>query len=90
MTYRIEILPSAIRELHKLPRPAFAKTLPTLWELVVSPRPYSAKAMVGEPLGTLRIRIGDYRVIYHIDDESQVVTICRIAHRREVYERLDH
>ncbi|HEX6499757.1 MAG TPA: type II toxin-antitoxin system RelE/ParE family toxin [Micromonosporaceae bacterium] len=87
MTMRVDFHPAAIRELHKLPRPAFADALKAIVELVTEPRPFGAKALVGEPARTMRIRIGDYRIIYIVDDRERRVTVYRIAHRREVYDR---
>jgi mRNA interferase RelE/StbE len=37
--------------------------------------------------GDYRVRVGDYRVVYAVDDEERVVIVARIAHRREVYRR---
>ncbi|GLY26623.1 type II toxin-antitoxin system RelE/ParE family toxin [Micromonospora sp. NBRC 101691] len=87
MTCRVEVHPAALRELHKLPRPAFGEALKVIVALVTDPRPAGAKALVGEPSGTLRVRIGDYRIVYLVDDAQRLVTIYRVAHRREVYER---
>lgn len=87
MTYHVEIHPAALRELHKLPRPAFGAAIKTILGIVSDPRPANAKALVGEPSGTMRIRIGDYRIIYLIDDRTDTATVYRVAHRREVYDR---
>jgi len=48
------------------------------------PRPHGVVKLSGT-VNEWRIRIGDYRIIYEIDDEEQRVTILRIAHRRQVY-----
>ncbi|MEQ1946562.1 MAG: type II toxin-antitoxin system RelE/ParE family toxin [Bryobacteraceae bacterium] len=53
--------------------------------LADDPRPTGCKKLVGHK-DHWRIRIGDWRVIYIIDDRRQLVSITRIAHRREVYE----
>ena len=53
--------------------------------LASDPRPAGAEKLVGR--GDYRIRVGEYRVVYAIDDAARVVTIARIAHRREVYRR---
>ncbi|WP_433274956.1 type II toxin-antitoxin system RelE family toxin [Actinosynnema sp. CS-041913] len=44
--------------------------------------------MVGQPAGVMRIRIGDHRVIYQVEDAKVMVTVVRVAHRREVYRKL--
>jgi mRNA interferase RelE/StbE len=43
--------------------------------------------LVGEPSGTMRIRLGDYRVVYVVNDTERDVVVYRVAHRREVYDR---
>ena len=50
----------------------------------IEPRPHGAKALRGEP-GLLRVRVGDYRVIYTVEDNILLVLVVRIAHRREAY-----
>jgi mRNA interferase RelE/StbE len=50
-----------------------------------NPRPSGCKKLKGG-LGEWRIRIGDYRVVYTIDDRAKAVDVTRIAHRKEVYE----
>jgi mRNA interferase RelE/StbE len=49
------------------------------------PRPTGCKKLVGDDR-EWRIRIGDHRVVYEIDDAAKTVDVTRIAHRREVYE----
>jgi mRNA interferase RelE/StbE len=87
MTFGVAIHPSALRELHELPRPAFGDAIKASIGLVTDPRPRGAKALVGEHAGTLRIRLGDYRIVYVVDDAERSVVIYRVAHRREVYGR---
>jgi mRNA interferase RelE/StbE len=48
------------------------------------PRPFGSVKLVGEE-DAYRIRIGDYRAVYLIDDRQQIVAVVRVAHRREVY-----
>ncbi|WP_018347592.1 type II toxin-antitoxin system RelE family toxin [Longispora albida] len=87
MTYQVDIHPAALRELQKLPRAAFGEALKAILGLVTEPRPHGIKAMTGEPSGTYRLRAGDYRVIYVVDDGPRTVTVYRVGNRREVYER---
>jgi mRNA interferase RelE/StbE len=55
--------------------------------LKIDPRNYpNIKSLKGELSGYYRYRVGDYRVIYEIDDNSKLVTILLIAHRSRVYE----
>ena len=53
--------------------------------LANEPRPRGAQKLAGRE--DFRVRVGDYRVVYAIDDDERVVLIARIAHRREVYRR---
>ncbi len=52
-------------------------------DLAISPRPSGCSKLY---TGDYRIRVGDYRVIYSIDDSAQVIAILAIGHRKEVYE----
>jgi len=54
-------------------------------ELADNPRPAGCKKLKGYK-DQWRVRIGDWRVLYIIDDATMLVTITRVAHRREVYE----
>jgi mRNA interferase RelE/StbE len=54
--------------------------------LAGNPRPLGCMKMAGSA-NQWRIRVGDYRVIYAIDDNAQEVTILRVGHRRHVYRR---
>lgn len=84
MAYKVLLLPTAEREWRKLPhqmRPRIDRALLALEE---TPRPQGVKKLSGRS-DHWRVRIGDYRVIYHIDDVEREVVILRIAHRREAY-----
>lgn len=84
MGYEVHIAPTAQRQYRKLPaevRQSVAKALAALSE---EPRPSGVVKLRGSS-NRWRIRIGDYRVIYRIEDEIVLVTILIIAHRREVY-----
>ena len=83
--YNIEILSSAHKALKRINREdriAIAKAIDGLSQ---NPRPYGYKKLKGSKL--YRIRIGDYRVIYQINNAKLVVLIVRIGHRREIYRR---
>lgn len=53
-------------------------------DLANTPRPPGCKKLVGRD--GWRIRVGDYRVIYEIDDSTRIVTVVHIGHRRDVYD----
>ena len=84
--YRVAFASSAEKELKKLPAQLIARLVPRLENLASNPRPSSCKKLAGGD-GEWRIRVGDYRVVYTIDDSELLVEVTRIRHRREVYRR---
>jgi mRNA interferase RelE/StbE len=82
--YTVLILPSAQKQLSKLPNAIASRIEDKLLELEADPRPPGCKKLRGHD--AWRIRIGDYRAIYEIHDGRLVVTVITIGHRREVYE----
>ncbi len=84
-SYRVALAASAEKELDALPSKVIARILPRLESLASSPRPPGCKKLKGGD-NEWRIRVGDYRVVYEIDDTGKTVDVTRIAHRREVYE----
>ncbi len=84
MAYAIEFVPSAKRELKKLPREVQLKLNQRIDSLSIEPRPRGSKKLKGAT-ELSRIRVGDYRVVYEVRDKLLVVLVVRVAHRREVY-----
>lgn len=84
MTYSIVYKRSASEELLQLPVHTARKVKSAINSLSESPRPHNCKKLKGS-LNEYRIRIGNYRVIYTIADTILIVTIIKIAHRKEVY-----
>lgn len=84
--YRVEVQRSAERDLARLSKLLFDRVSARLVALAEEPRPPGAEKLTG--LQALRIRVGDYRVIYEVDDSTRVVVVTRIRHRREVYRKL--
>jgi len=82
--YSLEIKPSAQKELDELEDPVFARIDTKILALASDPRPAGCKKLKGYK-DQWRIRVGDYRVIYIIDDDSKTVTVTHVAHRRDVY-----
>ncbi len=83
--YSVEIKPSAQKELDALDDPLFARIDRKILALSDNPRPTGCKKLRGYR-DLWRIRAGDRRVVYIIDDDAKIVTVTRIAHRRDVYE----
>ena len=84
--YSLEVKPSARKELEALPDRVLARVVQKLESLGHAPRPTGCKKLKGYK-DQWRVRVGDWRVVYIIDDAAKLIRITRIAHRREVYER---
>ena len=83
--YALDIKPSARKELENLSDSLIARLAPKIDGLAVDPRPSGCRKLHGYK-DIWRIRVGDYRVVYIIDDARTMVSVTRIAHRRNVYE----
>lgn len=83
--YSLEIKHSARKELDALDDALFARIDTRIVALSSNPRPTGCKKLRGYK-DHWRIRIGDYRVVYILDDDAHTVTITHVAHRREVYD----
>lgn len=64
--------------------PARRRVAASIDNLASQPRPSGAIALTGQP-GVLRIRVGDYRILYEIRDDQLVVLVIDVGHRREIY-----
>jgi mRNA interferase RelE/StbE len=84
--YRVDLRRNAQKTLEKIRTPEYSRIIETLLELEKKPRPRGTEKIRGTELW--RVRKGDYRIIYVIDDENKVITIVRIGHRREIYRGL--
>ncbi len=84
MTYAIEVLPAAERDLRKVHPQMRARIRGAVLKLAADPRPPGARALKDRP-GYLRVRVGDYRIIYTIEDDVLRVLVVRVGHRRDVY-----
>jgi mRNA interferase RelE/StbE len=82
--YEIEIAPTAERALKKLPADIRNRIFKSIITLKKEPRPHGVKMLSGED-GIYRIRVGDYRIIYQIQDTMLVIVVVNIGHRREIY-----
>ncbi len=83
-SYSVEVKPRARKELESLPDNILAPVLRKLDSLRKAPRPAGCKKLKGYK-DLWRVRVGDWRVVYIIDDSAKLVSITRIAHRRQVY-----
>jgi mRNA interferase RelE/StbE len=83
--YSLEIKRSAQSELDGLDDALFARIDRRILSLSDNPRLAGCKKLKGYK-DVWRVRVGDWRIVYLIDDAAKLVTITHIAHRREVYE----
>ncbi|HEY7273031.1 MAG TPA: type II toxin-antitoxin system RelE/ParE family toxin [Actinoplanes sp.] len=83
----MELTTTAVRQLRKLDGAVRRRIVAAIDRLAVTPRPVGVKALTGHP-GLLRIRVGDYRVVYTVRDEQLVVLVIAATHRREIYRDL--
>ena len=83
MSYEVLILRRAQKELANLPKADYERVRDAMAALAANPRPVGCKKLVGRE--GWRIRSGDYRAIYEIDDAQQTVTVLHIGHRRDIY-----
>ena len=84
-TYTIRIKKSAENELDSLPDKIFHRITAAILKLEDEPRPVSCKKLRG--VDEYRLRVGDYRVLYTVDDKKRMVEIMAVGHRKDVYKR---
>ncbi|MGH3916873.1 MAG: type II toxin-antitoxin system RelE family toxin [Pseudonocardiaceae bacterium] len=84
MSYRIEIAAGALKTLSKLDKPVRRRLEAAIDRLAEEPRPADVVAMKSMP-GHLRMRVGDYRIVYTVQDHRLVVLVVELGHRREIY-----
>jgi mRNA interferase RelE/StbE len=83
MNYTVLILRRVQRELAGIDKPAYDRILQAIRSLGGAPRPDGCVKLTGRD--GWRIRVGDYRVLYEIDDTAKTVTVVNVGHRRDVY-----
>ena len=81
--YRLLIKPSAAKELETLPAKDRKRVAAKLRRLASEARPPGSEKLSGQE--NYRLRQGDYRLVYSVDDDESVVVIVKIGHRRDVY-----
>jgi mRNA interferase RelE/StbE len=81
--YELQIKPSAVKEIEKVPRKDRPKVVQKIRALATDPRPHGSEKLSAEE--KYRVRQGDYRVVYSVDDDQSIVLIVKVGHRKEVY-----
>ncbi|MEA5075314.1 MAG: type II toxin-antitoxin system RelE/ParE family toxin [Coriobacteriia bacterium] len=82
-SYRISLKQSVLKDLKPLPARDRARVMDRIAALADDPRPHGCEKL--SALERYRIRVGDYRIVYAVEDAELVVWVVRIGHRRDVY-----
>jgi len=86
MAWEVRFKPSALREFRDLPGDVQIRVGRRLDILSSDPRPPGVQKLEGGT-GFYRVRVGDYRIVYAIDNPARVVFILKVGHRGDVYRR---
>jgi mRNA interferase RelE/StbE len=81
----IELTPQAEEDLEDLPIKIFGRYERVIDRLEKWPEVSGMKWLTGDWKGHARIRFGDYRLIFHVEDDERRIVVDRIAHRKNVY-----
>lgn len=84
LPYAVSFRRSAEKDMRKLDAKTQTRVFKAIEPLAVEPRPDGCRKLQGSD-NAYRIRVGDYRVVYTVDDEIRIVAIERVGHRRDVY-----
>ena len=82
-SYSLRIKQSAEKELRPIPKADLVRIVRRIQLLAHDPRPQGSEKLAGED--KYRVRQGDWRILYRIDDTAKVVEVVKIGHRKEVY-----
>lgn len=85
MSFSIRIEESAARELRRVAGPERARIVAAIDRLAETP--HLGSALKGDLRGLRRLRVGDWRVVYEVQDDALIVLVIRVGHRREIYRR---
>ena len=84
VNYKIEIKKSATKEIAKLPKNILKRILNKIQSLSSDPRPNGCKKLTADE--KYRVRVGDHRILYSIEDEKLIVYVVKVGHRKKVYD----
>ncbi len=86
MEYEIQFAPAAVRDLKRIQGNPLRRITDAIETLADDPRPAGCAKLAGDD-DFWRIRVGQYRVVYQIEDDRLIVLVVRVAHRRDVYRK---
>ncbi|MEH2116527.1 type II toxin-antitoxin system RelE family toxin [Nostoc sp.] len=84
MSYEVKFSKGAKKQFRKLPIDVQECIQTKINDLAIEPRPNGVKKLQGDD-NSYRIRVGDYRVVYELDDDVLIVTVIKVGHRSEIY-----
>ena len=87
-TYEVQFSARALKELEKLPRQEQQRIVIRAEHLAINPHPPGSQKVHGRR-ELFRVRIGDYRVVYDVQDDVLTVMVVRVGHRRDVYRNME-
>jgi mRNA interferase RelE/StbE len=85
MKHKLTFLPAALRAFKKLPAQVIGQLSPYLIQLSENPRPAGCKKLKGRS-ELWRVRVGDYRIVYQIDDGQLLILVLAVGHRKDIYQ----
>lgn len=85
MNYKVEFVLRAIKDLRSIPREYQIRIIDKSEALSINPYPHGCLKLRGIKEEFWRIRVGDYRILYKVDDSIKIVEIRRIGHRKNIY-----
>ncbi len=85
--YSIDFAPRTERQFNLIPKDIKKLIFERIDKLRTNPRPENVEPLQGGDKGLFRIRQGDYRIVYSIQDQKLLVLIVRVVHRKEVYKK---
>jgi mRNA interferase RelE/StbE len=83
MSYEVRLLSRAEKQLESLDSLPYQSVKKEIFCLRENPRPPGCRKLTNQP--GWRVRAGDYRIVYEVDDKSRVVTVLNVGHRKEIY-----
>ena len=83
MSYEVHLDRSAEKEIARFPDAVHSRIADKILSLENNPRPVGIKKLSGRD--EYRVRVGDYRILFTIDDKNSVVHVSAVGHRREIY-----
>ena len=83
--YRVELRPAAVRHLKKIKGTDKARLVGAIELLATDPRPPASRQLKGRP--AWRVRVGDFRIIYTINDDQILIVVIALGHRHDIYQQ---